>query len=622
MSQIPFFKYTQFFTNPVRLLVRESHAIFASIPRSETDGNKTNIIAISRRYRSIIHECVENLQREKTTVDHSAQIRTFKELEVVWNLCEILLLDISQAATLITHLRGWIKMHFDELSNEAKDILRELDAGTYRLNEHNEDETYWNIVLMLVLRGETKKAIQLLGCHYEFQRNDQMQLVASMLDSMPLSSQYIVHEFANKWTTWSTWCQRERSTGQFDNHPHLLNIVRLVSQDHTVYEELAPKCETWYHLMVAYLLYSDPCIRDTELADLCRQMISIYKKNHPKYSHLRPEPNQFDEIIISAFEYDLIAVIANCCSYLDDNWWFVTHFIDLLHSCDQLRMHQITESDKLRETFLQDYAATLFDDELLWPVGVSYLDSCPAQGSAFLEILLTQIPLSIGDEAKANKIISIAKKRGLNTIPRSVCLVMARNWLVKTTRLGDESHKLGDRNTKRSTSNKLPSPIHLSSALYWAIKSGDSPTITHISDQYLYYYCKTGTFPDKSIFDSLRILDTERLAFLKEYLKFREIMQEPGDKAATDAGNLIRSLLASKVYPRFFCRELLEDVKKVFHEESQFSFQPDKVLDLMRSIEEINRDDMVENDVDLRKNLVRSMARVLIDSSHNPSWIR
>lgn len=614
MSQLPFFKHDDFFTSPVRLLVRESHAIFASIPRGE-DNNRTNIVAISRRYRSIVHECIENLQAQRSSSANSSQIKTFKELEVVWNLCEILLLDVNQTATLIIQLGNWIKMHFNELPSESRDILNKLDASSYRLNQNDSQDSYWNLFTLLVLRGETKKAIQLLSCHHDFQRNDQMQLVASMLDTMPLSNQYIVHEFANKWATWSSWCKRELMTGQFESNPHLLNIVRLLSQDPTVYADLAPRCDTWYHLMVAHLMYTDPCIKDTDLADLCRKTISIYKQNNSKYSYLPPEPSQFDEIIISAFEYDLISVVANCCAYMDDNWWFVTHFIDLLHSCDQLKMHQISDCDKLRETFLQDYAATLFDDNLLWPVGVSYLDSCPTHGKYYLEILLTQLPLTVDDEDKANKICSIAKKRNLDNTIKSVCLVMARNWLKQAKRLGDSSLGLGDKQFRTSQKDKLPAAINLSNALYWAIKSGDTSMMTFISDQYLYYYRISKTFPDKSVLESLCHLqmDNERLAFLTKYFEFQEILLESRKESITEAGELIQALLASKVYPKFFCTELLTDARNLLDLKHQLTLRPDNTLNLMRSVKEVTKDGSdLEGGIDLRKNLVRSMARSII----------
>lgn len=612
MSKLPIFHSNEIFTNPVRLLVKESHAIFSTIPRMDTELNRANRISISRRYRSILHECVENLSRDLAT-DHSKQIRIFKELEVIWNLCEILLLDVSQTGTLVMQLRNWVKMHFDVLSQEARDILRSLDAGNYQLKEDCISDVYWDLLTKLILRGDTNKAIQLLSCHHEFRINDQMQLIASMLETMPLSNQYIVHEFYNKWLNWSAWCKRERDTGQFKSNKHLLNIVRLLSQDTSVYEELAPSCETWYQLMITYLLYSDPCIRETDLSDLCRRMITTFREKHPKYANQTTfDDDPYDEIIISAFEYELISVIANCCAYFDDNWWFVTHFVDLLHCSDQLSIHDISEADRLRETFLQDYASTLFDDELLWPIGVSYLDKCPTSGMFFLEIILSRIPLSINDEVKANKVISIAKRRNLLNVSKSVSVLMARGWLSKTTRLNDENIKT-DRQHKRSTDKGLPQPVNLSNALYWAIRSGDTALITYISDQYLYYYCKTGTFPDNSVFESLRRLplDNERLAFLAKYFEFKQILQESNEDL-TDAGTLIRALLASEIYPKFFRHELLEDAKRLLDVGPQLIFHPDSTLDLMRSVDEITKEGTIEEDVELRKNLVRNMTKALI----------
>lgn len=560
MSQIPIFKYDEIFTGPIRLLIKESQAIFTTIPRNNVELTGANVITISRRYRSIVHECIDNLKRD-LTMDHSDQIKTFKELGVIWNLCEILLLDINQTGTLIIQLNNWIKMHFDDLGNESREILKSLESNSYKFVEGDTEHIYWNLVIKLVLRGELKKATQLLKCHHEFERNDQIKLVVDMLDKMPLSNQYIVHEFCNKWTNWSTWCKREYETGQFDSNPALLSIVRLLSQDSDVYEQLASNCDSWYQLMVAYLLYTDPCIKETNLSELCRRSISIFKKNQSRFNQVRDQSgDDFDEIIVAAFEYDLLQVIAYCCSHLDDNWWFVTHFVDLLHCSNQLKIHDIIESDKLRDTFLRDYAATLFDDEQLWPIGVSYLDSCSMSGVHFLEALLSRIPLDINNESRAHQVISIAGKRKLTSLVKSICILMARGWLSRTNRLDNDSIKVDK--YKRTNEVNLPPTTNLSNALYWAIKSGDTQIITYISDQYLYYYCKAGRFPDVSIFDSLRrtTISSERLAFVAKYHEFKQLIQNPEDETH-EAGELMKALLASEIYPKFFCQELLEDAK-------------------------------------------------------------
>lgn len=615
MSQLPFFKNNHNFSGPVKLLIKESHAIFTTIPRDDSEMSKTDVIAISRRYRSIAHECVENLTKD-IIKDNSSQIKTFHDVEVIWNLCEILLLDVNQTGTLIIQMRNWIKMHFDDIGRGFRDILSLLESGAYSLadNDPVAEETYWKLVIKLVLVGELKKAIQLLKCHHTYSRNDQIQLIATMLERMPLSNQYIVHEFCNKWSSWSEWCKRERETGQFDNHPTLLNIVRMLSRDLDVYEDVACDCETWLQLMVAYLLYTDPPIKDTDLSELCRRCINIFKKNHPKHYQSEPEPDELDNIIIAAFEYDLIQVIARCCAYLDDCWWFVTHFVDLLHCSKQLRIHEVVESEKLRETFLQDYASTLFDDEHLWSIGVSYLDCCPNSGLQYLECLLSRTPLDIHDEMKAHKIISIAKKRGLTALSKSICLLLARKWVLQTPRLTEESIKVDKYKGAREV--LLPPSVNLSNALYWAVKSCDTPITTYISDQCLYYYCKTGSFPDMSVFESLQRvpINNERLAFLAKYYEFKSKMQagNSNDFDHAEAGNLIKTLIASKIFPKFVCSELLKDAKSLLDPHSQLIYSTEKTLDLMRSIEEITKQAKVSEDLGLRRGLVQNIARALI----------
>lgn len=610
MSHLPFLTYNEIFSTPVRLLIKESHAIFTTIPRaSNIEMSRSQVITISRRYRSIVHECVENLSHD-ISANHTAQIKIFKELEVIWNLCEILLLDVNQTGTLIVQLKNWIKMHFDEQTNECRTIMKALETDCYEFLESDVPDTYWTLVIRLVLRGDLKKATQLLRSHYSFTNSDQLQLVANMLERMPLSNQYIVHEFCNKWDAWSNWCRSEKETGQFDNNPNLLIIVRLLSQDLGVYEQLALYCETWYQLMVCYLFYTDPCIKTTNLSDLCRRSISIFKRNNPKFITEKPEPDQFDEIIISAFEYDLIQVISNCCSYFDDNWWFVTHFVDLLHCSKQLKIHEIIESDRLREHFLQDYASTLFDDDSLWEIGISYLDSCTTTGSHYLETLLCRIPMDLNDEVKAHKVISIAGKRNLHDLSTSVCLMMARKWLSTIPRLNDDSIKIDK--YSQSNEKKLPPTVNLANALYWAIKSADTSMTTYISDQYLYYYYMTNKFPDLSVFESLKRspLNNERLAFLTKYHEFTQTVQEPDSRA--EAGNLVKALLSSGICPKFFCARLLEDTKTLLEVRPQLVFPPDRTMELMKSIEEMTRGGKIDGDIDLRKNLVYQMARALI----------
>lgn len=484
MSQLPFFNYTQIFTVPVKLLIRESHAIFGTIQRDHTDLSKQHVITISRRYRSVLHECIDNLTKDIET-DHTEQIKTFRDIETIWSLCEILLLDVNPTGTLILQLKNWLKVHFDDFDSEAEAILANISEST---------------------------------------------------------------------------------------------------------------------------------VKHTDLYELSQHFVEIFKTKEPRYRSGQLISNDFAEIIISAFEFDLIHVIARCCSYLDDNWWFVTHFIDLLHCSNQLKVHDIVEADKLRDTFLHDYASTLFYDDQLWSMGVTYLDSCSELGSYFLEVLLSRIPVSLDDETKALRIISLAKKRGLTTLTSGISLLMARRWISKMPRLSDSSLKVDK--YKGSKDTDLPKPVILSNALYWAVKSGDTTVTTYISDQCLYYYSITGAFPEMSIFESLKRLplNNERLAFLAKYYEFKTkiVSKDLSDAELADAGNLIKALIASKIYPRFISSELLRDVHFLLELDPQMVLPAEKTLELMRSIEEITREAKISEDLELRRGLVRNLARALI----------
>lgn len=613
MAQLPPFIYNHIYSDPVRLMIREAHAIFSMISRDNVELARSNIITISRRYRSILHECVENLTAD-VTADRSHQIKTFKELEIIWNLCEVLILDVSQSGTLIIQLKNWIKMHSEELEPEAQKIMRSLESGSYQFTSNDVASTYWDLVLRSVVRGELKKATHLLKGHHEYESNTQLQLIVSMIERMPPSNQYIIHEFCAKFASWSEWCKHELECGQFDQNPAMRNIVRMFSQDKSVYRDMAAYCDTWYQLMIAQLLFTDPCIRKTDLPDLCRKSIMIHKDHSRSSKTLSPEDEELNQIIISAFEYDLIQVISRSCAYFDDNWWFVTHFVDLLHRSNLLNFHDIIEPDKMRDTFIQDYAKTLFDDDDLWAVGVSYLDSCGPDGIYHLEELLSRVYLDINDECKAQKLLALASKRGLTDLHKSICCRMARAWLTRTPRLDDMSIKIDK--YKRTSDVPIPQPANLSNALYWSVKSGQTPLTTYISDQYLYYYCKTRQFPDESVFVNLKRspINDERLAFLAKYHEFKQVIHDE-ESDLREAANLIRALLRSKVYPRFFCAELLEDAKELLKLRQQLLFTPDQTLDIMRSIEDITNDNEQENDIDLRKSLVQSMARALLTPS-------
>lgn len=598
-----------------RLLVKESHAIFESIqklPNQSSDVHnpmpRAQMVSLSRRYRCIVHECIENLRSS------DCNCKMFKEIEIIWNLCEILMLDVYQTGILITQLINWIKWHQEEPEPKAKAMLHSVDEGKADLAIEENEETYWSLTTKLALRGELKRAVKLLRCHPRYSTSDQFQIVAELLEKMPLSNQYLLHEFCMKWKSWSDLCQRELETGQFNDHPHLLTIMRVLAKDVDVFDEICHLYDNWFQLMVTYLLYNDPCIKETDLSQLCRTSIKIFNKHtnrlsngHDNYTNgddtnQQEEINEFDEIIISAFEYDLTQVIRYCCSYLDDNWWFVTHFVDLLHNSDQLKLHDINESSKLREFFLTDYARTLFDDPSLWTVGVVYLDQCATLGLHILEEQLIRVPIRRGQDKKAYKIIAIAASRGLVEITKSISRLMARNWFSSNLKLIDHPSSNYDHvpDENYNFDNIMSSPLDLANAMCWAVDSEDALLATYVADKFLYHYSKTGTFPDEDSLNNLKasMLISDRLAFLAKYYEFRQLMK---GKNLASAATLLVSLLVSKISPRFFSSTILLDAQTLLDVRPELLFSSQQILDLMTSLEEISKEHVYSPNSDHEK---------------------
>jgi hypothetical protein len=89
----------------------------------------------------------------------------------------------------------------------------------------------------------------------------------------------------------------------------------------------------------------------------------------------------------------------------------------------------------LHEQLLLDYGTLLMSHHSLWQVGISYLDYCPKEGHARIEVLLSTLPF--GSEARALKIIQAARDRDLHHIGKlvlkysvTVVKVICKTWFL------------------------------------------------------------------------------------------------------------------------------------------------------------------------------------------------
>src|SRR5699024_8820626 len=117
---------------------------------------------------------------------------------------------------------------------------------------------------------------------------------------------------------------------------------------------------------------NDSCMKASKFDALCDQFINGY------YATLGiTEVDPFDELIRSAFSYNLMDVISRASVCFNDNWWFVTHFIDLIYNSSQFKDYQIADIVQIRDSFVTDYADSLFTRaKQFWQLGIEYLVHC------------------------------------------------------------------------------------------------------------------------------------------------------------------------------------------------------------------------------------------------------
>ena len=561
-----------------RSLLSESMSVFKSLQRISTKLeplSRNDLLKGSRRYRSVIHSCFFNLIKssdQSSDETNQSLSNMFCQMEIVWNLCEILFIDTQSSPFRLSQLLVWVKWHFTKTIQLAKTVM---DSETPSM-----DPNYWDVIMSYLLRGETENAELLLELHYNADRQE-FTTLCHLIKKMPIiSNNYLLHEFYLRWQSWREECEQALSEGIFDVNPKLLLIARLLVGDIEAFKSVTNLFESWYHLMVSYILFTDPLIKENSLSEYCRQVIAIYGTTTP-----------LDGVLMAAFNLDLTQVIVESNECFDDNWWFATHFVDLLYNSNQLDCHQIDFPSKFRDFFVVEYANSLMTFDGLWQFGIDYLCHCLDSGLHYIELNLQRI--AITDETSAQKVIHFANKLGLNHMTRSICKVLSRKWLSRG-RLG--------------------------SALFWAIRSEDSSLTNHISDLFLIEYNKSGEFPDEDVLSNSGrfMLISDRLTFLAKYYEFHQFLKE---SQLQSAAQLLISLLVSNIAPKFFIIRLLMDSlplletqKTVFNSEqtSQLLASLEEMLSLGKNCKDLDIQYLKDREDILRLAMARNLARNFI----------
>ncbi|XP_042822518.1 nuclear pore complex protein Nup85 isoform X2 [Panthera tigris] len=540
----------------LRKLFNESHGIFVGLQRIEEEltgkSRKAQLVRVSKNYRSVIRACMEEMHQAAIAAkdpasgrQFSSQVSILSAMELIWNLCEILFIEVAPAGPLLLHLLDWVRLHVCEVDSLLADVL-----GSENPSKH---ESFWNLVTILVLQGRLDEARQMLSKEADVSPTSagMCRILGDLMRTMPVLSPgntQTLTELELKWQHWHEECERHLQDGTFASSPRLESLCKIMLGDEAALLEQKELLNNWYHFLVTRLLYSHPTVKPIDLHFYAQSSLDLFLGGESS-----PEP--LDNILMAAFEFDIHQVIKECSIALS-NWWFVAHLTDLLDHCKLLQSHNLYFGSNMREFLLLEYASGLFAHHSLWQLGVDYFDYCPELGRVSLELHIERIPLST--EQKALKVLRICEQRQMTEQVRSICKILAMK-AVRNNRLG--------------------------SALSWSIRAKDAAFATLVSDRFLRDYCERGCFSDLDLIDNLgpAMMLSDRLTFLGKYREFHRFY---GEKRFFDAASLLLSLMTSQIAPRCFWVTLLTDALPLL-EQKQVIFTTEQTYELMRCLEDL-----------------------------------
>uniref|UniRef100_A0A2K5Z952 Nuclear pore complex protein Nup85 n=1 Tax=Mandrillus leucophaeus TaxID=9568 RepID=A0A2K5Z952_MANLE len=376
----------------LRKLFNESHGIFLGLQRIDEEltgkSRKSQLVRVSKNYRSVIRACMEEMHQVAITAkdpasgrQFSSQVSILSAMELIWNLCEILFIEVAPVTILV--LQGRLDEARQMLSKEAD--ASPASAGICRI------------------MGDLMRTMPILS---------------------PGNTQTLT-ELELKWQHWHEECERYLQDSTFATNPHLESLLKIMLGDEAALLEQKELLSNWYHFLVTRLLYSNPTVKPIDLHYYAQSSLDLFLGGESS-----PEP--LDNILLAAFEFDIHQVIKECSIALS-NWWFVAHLTDLLDHCKLLQSHNLYFGSNMREFLLLEYASGLFAHPSLWQLGVDYFDYCPKLGRVSLELHIERIPLNT--EQKALKVLRICEQRQMTEQVRSICKILAMK-AVRNNRLG------------------------------------------------------------------------------------------------------------------------------------------------------------------------------------------
>lgn len=323
----------------LRGLLAESNSIFQELQQqSKVIGLRPDFLKISQTYRSVVRNCLQKLQKSvESDPNHlyDDYITIFYSIECLWHLCEIFLIDSAPTSSAVSHLNDWIRFHFPEVEQRARELLLFGNQSDVPQNE------YLRIVKLLVVQGHLDVAKAILQIYGREHFNASLQMTEEILKAMPIysaSSGLSLQNWRSQWQYWVADAESKLRMGCFDSGSdsdnELKTIVELVTGNEKTWYELSKESTYWYEYFSGYLFYTQQNCTYYQLGAVAENWLQQWRLARGDSSVTL---KHLDRVIFNIMQHDLHQVlrdIQNMC----DQQWFATHFTDLLWHCGKLNV--------------------------------------------------------------------------------------------------------------------------------------------------------------------------------------------------------------------------------------------------------------------------------------------
>ena len=119
-------------SNSTRKLLNETHGIFMDLQEmcDQENPDRDSLLATSLQYRAVLGSCImklqENLmnsQSSQLTESLKSELDLFSIMELIWHLCEVLLIESQSGGYCLKQLLSWIKIHFTDADKLGQSVM-------------------------------------------------------------------------------------------------------------------------------------------------------------------------------------------------------------------------------------------------------------------------------------------------------------------------------------------------------------------------------------------------------------------------------------------------------------------------------------------------------------------